>query len=171
MTAPEDGRPPGGNRLERACGALAQLALVAMLAVIGLELVLRNTLHWSWEGTDEVGAYLLVAVTFLSLATSYAHGGFHELVLVKDRLSPRSRAWLDVVMQVLCLACALALTWFLARTVYTTWTVDERSLTALRVPLWVPRLTMPLGTAALSVVLVLAILRRLRVALGREDRA
>jgi hypothetical protein len=40
------------------------------------------------------------------------------------------------------------------------WGSDERSLTALRVPLWLPRLTMPLGTAALCVALVLDIRHR-----------
>ena len=156
--------PADGNPLERACGALAKLALVAMLAIIGGELVLRNTLHYSWEGTDEFGSYLLVAVTFLSLATSLAHGGFHELLLVKSRMSPRGRAWLEAAMQAICLLCALALTGYYARTVYTTWLTDERSLTGLMVPLWIPRLAMPVGTAALCVTLVLNIVRSVRTA-------
>ncbi len=164
-------RPPDSNLLERACGVLAQIALVTMMVAIGAELVMRNLFHVSWEGTDEVGAYLLVAVTFLSLATSLAHGGFHELLLVKDRLSPRRRAWLDATMQSICLVCAAILTWYFCRTVYTTWDSDERSLTALMVPLWIPRLTMPLGTAALCVTLAFNIRRRLRVATGGEPAA
>lgn len=160
--------PPDGNPFERLCGALAKLALVAMVLAIGAELVMRNLLHTSWEGTDEMGAYLLVAVTFFSLATSQAHGGYHELLLVKDRLSPRARAWLDAAMQSICLACAAILAWYFGRTVWTTWNADERSVTSLMVPLWIPRLAMPIGAAALCVTLALSVRRALRRALGKE---
>ena len=59
-------------------------------------MLLRNVFHYSWEGTDEVGSYLVVAATFLSLATCQAYGGYHELQIVKMRLSPRTRAALNV---------------------------------------------------------------------------
>src|SRR3954464_5871438 len=54
--------------IEWICGTVAKLTLIAMMVIIGAEVVLRNMLHYSWEGTDEVGSYLVVAVTFLSLA-------------------------------------------------------------------------------------------------------
>jgi TRAP-type C4-dicarboxylate transport system permease small subunit len=156
------GVPPDGNLLERVCGGLAKLALVLMMLAMGAELVLRNAFGYSWQATDEVAGYLLVAVTFLSLATSQAHGGYHELLLVKNRLSPRARGWLEVAMQALCLVCAAVLTWYFVRLVIGSWNAEERSMASLRVPLWIPRLTMPLGTAALCVTLVLTIRRTLR---------
>lgn len=162
MSDPAALPPLDGNRLERACGVLAKLALVLMMLVMGAELVLRNAFGYSWEGTDEAAGYLLVAVTFLSLATSQAHGGYHELLLVKNRLSPRARSRLEVAMLAICLVCAAVLTWYFVRLVIGTWNSEERSMTSLRVPLWIPRLTMPLGTAALCVTLVLAIRRTLR---------
>ena len=170
MSDPVPSSPSAANPVERVCGALAKVALVAMLLVIGAELVMRNTLHDSWEGTDEFGSYLLVAVTFLSMATSLAHGGFHELLLVKGRLGPRPRACLEATLQAICLVCAAVLTWYFVRTVYTTWSADERSLTGLMVPLWIPRVAMPVGTAALCITLVLDIRRTLRAAWAPQAR-
>jgi TRAP-type transport system small permease protein len=162
------GVPADGNLPERVCGGLAKLALVLMMLVMGAELVLRNAFGYSWQATDETAGYLLVAVTFLSLATSQAHGGFHELLLVKNRLSPRARGWLEVAMQVICLACAAVLTWYFMRLVIGSWNSEERSMASLRMPLWIPRLAMPLGTAALCVTLVLTIRRTLRGIGARE---
>lgn len=162
MSDPSGLPPSDGNPLERVCGVLARIALVLMMLVMGAELVLRNAFGYSWEGTDEAAGYLLVAVTFLSLATSHAHGGYHELLLVKNRLSPKTRSRLEAAMLAICLVCAAVLTWYFARLVIGSWNSGERSMTSLRVPLWLPRLTMPLGTAALCVTLVLAIRRTLR---------
>ena len=161
MSTPEGSSAPiGANAFERLCGLLSKAALVAMMVLIAAELVLRNVFHVSWESSEEMSSYLLVALTFLSLATCQVYGGYHELLIVKERLSPRARLWLEVAMQALCLACAAVLTWYFMRMVIGDWKSDERSLTALRVPLWLPRLTMPLGTAALCVALVLDIRHR-----------
>ena len=161
MSTPEGSSAPiGANAFERLCGLLSKAALVAMMVLIAAELVLRNVFHVSWESSEEMSSYLLVALTFLSLATCQVYGGYHELLIVKERLSPRARLWLEIAMQALCLACAAVLTWYFMRMVIGDWKSDERSLTALRVPLWLPRLTMPLGTAALCVALVLDIRHR-----------
>ena len=171
MSAHEEGAGPiGANAFERLCGLLSRTALVAMLVLIGAELLMRNVLHVSWESSEEMSSYLLVALTFLSLATTQVNGGYHELLLVKQRLSPRARLWLEIAMQSLCLACTLVLTWYFTRMVIGDFRSDERSLTALRVPLWLPRLTMPIGTLALAITLALDIRHRYRRLAARDPR-
>lgn len=154
----------GEGPIERACGFLAKFTLVAMMVIIGAEVLLRNTIHYSWEGTDEVGSYLVVAVTFLSLATCQAYGGYHELQIVKMKLSPRARAALNVVLHLVCLIACLILLWQFSRLVMTSWRNDDASMTSLRMPLWIPQLTMPIGVAAMCLALVKSILADLRLA-------
>ena len=45
----------------------------------------------SLQITDEVGGYLLVALTFLSMSVAEAHGAFHRVEFVQMRLSPSAR--------------------------------------------------------------------------------
>jgi TRAP-type C4-dicarboxylate transport system permease small subunit len=150
--------------IEWICGTVAKLTLIAMMVIIGAEVVLRNTLHYSWEGTDEVGSYLVVAVTFLSLATCQAHGGYHELQIVKMKLSPRAHAALNVALHLVCLTACLILLWQFSRLVMTSWRNDDASMTSLRVPLWIPQLTMPIGIAAMSFALIKSIIADVRSA-------
>lgn len=150
--------------IERTCGFLAKLTLVAMMVIIGAEVLLRNTIHYSWEGTDEVGSYLVVAVTFLSLATCQAYGGYHELQILKMKLSPRARATLNVVLHVACLIACLILLWQFSRLVMTSWRNADASMTSLRMPLWIPQLTMPIGVFAMCLALTKSIIADLRSA-------
>jgi TRAP-type C4-dicarboxylate transport system permease small subunit len=164
LPASHDAAPIGEGIVERICGTLAKLTLVAMMVIIGAEVLLRNTVHYSWEGTDEVGSYLVVAVTFLSLATCQAYGGYHELQIVKTKLSPRIRAALNVALHLVCLIACLILLWQFSRLVMTSWRNDDASMTSLRVPLWIPQLTMPLGIGAMCLALIKFIIADLRFA-------
>ena len=161
---PEAGPPPIRlGLLEQACDFLAKLALVATVAIIGMEVALRNILNVSWQGTDEVSSYLVVAITFLSLATCQENRGYHELQIVKSRLSPRGRALLDTVLHVICLIAALILLWQFSRLVINSWSAGNVSSTDLRVPFWIPQLTMPLGMAAFCLALFKEIIQNVRM--------
>lgn len=149
--------------LERSVNFLAKLSLVAMMVIIGGEVVLRNTFHHSWPGTDEVSGYLVVAITFLSLAVCQAHKGYHELQVVKGRLSPRAVALLDVVLNLICLVAALILLWQFSRLVMRSWETQDLSSTALRTPYWIPQVTMPLGMAAFCIASVKEIALNIRL--------
>lgn len=160
--------PADEGVVSRVCGQLAKLTLIAMMVVIGAEVLLRNTVHYSWEGTDEVGSYLVVAATFLSLATCQAYGGYHELQIVKTRLSPRLRAALNVLLHAVCLIACLILLWQFSRLVMMSWRSGDASMTSLRVPLWIPQLSMPIGVAALSLALLKSLLGDLKAALSPD---
>ena len=54
--------------LENACEFLCACALLSMIAMIGTEVICRSFLGFSTQMADEIGGYLLVAITFLSLA-------------------------------------------------------------------------------------------------------
>jgi len=156
--------PVNEGFIEWICGLLAKITLVAMMVVIGGEVLARNVLHYSWEGTDEVGSYLVVAATFLSFATCQAYGGYHELQMVKMRFSPRMRAALNIVLYLVCIGATLILLWQYSRLVLTSWTNGDASSTSLRIPLWIPQLTMPVGIAALCLALAKSVLAELRMA-------
>jgi TRAP-type C4-dicarboxylate transport system permease small subunit len=163
--------PAGEGIVERTCGFLAKLTLVAMMAIIGAEVLLRNTIHYSWEGTDEVGSYLVVGATFLSLATCQAYGGYHELQIVKMKLSRRARAALNVVLFLVCLIASLILLWQYSRLVMTSWNNGDASMTSLRMPLWIPQLSMPIGIAALCLALTKSLVIELKAAMMPADPA
>ena len=163
---------PEETWLERLCQRLCELALVVSVVMIGAEVTARALFHFSFEVTDEIGGYLLVAISFLSLPVSQVHHGFHHVEFVQARLSPRGRAWSRLVFDLLCLLCTAILLWQLMRLEIGTWQSEDVAPTILGTPLWIPRLSMPLGAGVLVLTLLRTLLGDIRriAALSGEPR-
>jgi TRAP-type transport system small permease protein len=149
---------PRETWLEQICQRLCELALVASVVMIGAEVISRALFHFSFEVTDEVGGYLLVAVSFLSLPVSQVHHGFHHVEFVQARLSPRGRAWSRLIFDLTCLISVAILVWQLVRLEIGTWQSEDVAPTILATPLWIPRLTMALGSSVLMLTLLRTVL-------------
>src|ERR1700761_2330919 len=105
----------GAGLIDTICEAACSLFLLAMIAMIGAEAIARNVFGTSLQITDEVGGYLLVALTFLSMSVAEAYGGFHRVEFVQMRLSPRMRIVSQIVYEIISLAASALVTWQLIR--------------------------------------------------------
>ena len=74
---------------------------------------------------------------------------FHHVELVQSRLSPFGRAVSHVIFDVLSLAFCLLLFWQLVRFQITSFRFGDLAPTYLATPLWIPRVAMMIGAAAL----------------------
>ena len=74
--------------------------------MIGVDIVTRWGFNFSFEIADEVGGYMLVAMTFLSLSVSHINGAFHQVEFVQARLSTRwqriSSIFFELVALIFC---------------------------------------------------------------------
>src|SRR5215469_5630293 len=77
--------------VERICRVACVAALIVMLVVIGVDIVTRSLLNFSFEISDELGGYMLVIMTFVSLSVCQVNDSFHHVELVQARLSARGR--------------------------------------------------------------------------------
>jgi TRAP-type transport system small permease protein len=160
--------------VERLCKLVCVAALIVMLIVIGVDIITRSLLNFSFEISDELGGYMLVVITFFSLSVCQVNDSFHHVELVQARLSPRGRAISQVIFDLLSLVFCVLLLWQLFRFEVSSWRFDDKAPTYLATPLWAPRLVMVLGAAALcfSVLRTLAAdVRRLRIGGDVRHRA
>jgi TRAP-type transport system small permease protein len=175
-TAEHDGKQPRGVRslravpegpVERLCNFACMAALIVMLGVIGVDIVTRSVLNFSFEVSDEVGGYMLVVITFLSLPVCQVNDSFHHVAFVQSRLSALGRAISNVIFDLLSLAFCAALLWQLVRFELSSWRFDDHAPTYLATPLWLPRLAMVVGAAAL----LFAMVRTLMADIARLKRS
>ena len=175
MAQTEQGRThsrPSTHRLEegiveRICRLACVAALVVMLIVVGVDILTRSLLNFSFEISDELGGYLLVVICFVSLPVCVASDSFHRVELVQSRLSPFGRAVSHVIFDVLSLTFCGLLLWQLARFELSSFRFADRAPTYLATPLWIPQAAMLLGAAAVCFSLVRALaadVARLRAA-------
>ena len=86
----------------RSLAALGRVLAIAALAILTLlvaaEVLARSLFAVTLPFGEELGGYLLIAVTFLAAADSFASGGFMRVDLLFERLPPRTRRHLDRVL-------------------------------------------------------------------------
>jgi TRAP-type C4-dicarboxylate transport system permease small subunit len=122
-----------------------------MMVLVVVEIVCRTLFGVSLQLSDELGGYLLVTIAFLSLPVTQEAGAFHRVTFLHDRLPPRGRAALTMVLELMSLLFLLVVLWQLWRLEIGSWVRADQSDTLLAMPLWAPRLPMVLGIAALSI--------------------
>jgi TRAP-type transport system small permease protein len=144
--------------VEWTCKIVSEAALVVMLLLVAVDIVTRWLFNFSFEVSDEVGGYLLVVITFLSLPVCQVHGSFHQVELVQARLSPRARAFSQLIFVLLALAACVLLAWQFIRLELSSWRFGDVAPTYLATPLWLPRLPMALGMIALCLSLIRAVI-------------
>ncbi|MBC7438144.1 MAG: TRAP transporter small permease, partial [Bdellovibrionales bacterium] len=144
----------GPTLIEHASEAVSSIALVAMIILIGAEAIVRNVFSGSLQITSEIGGYLLVAVTFLSMSVAEAHGGFHRVELVQARMSQRARIKLQILFDGFSLAACLLIAWQLWRLARNSWNSGDVAPTPLQTPLWLPQIVMGIGMSFLCLALL-----------------
>ncbi|RZN11869.1 TRAP transporter small permease [Bradyrhizobium genosp. SA-3] len=152
----------GPGPVENASEALCAILLIAMIILIGAEAIARNVFATSLQITDEIGGYLLVATTFLSMSVAEAHGAFHRVELVQARLGQSARLASQIIFDLMSLVASAFITWQLTRLVMNSWRSEDVAPTPLQTPLWIPQAAMAIGMFLLCLALVRTILTKVR---------
>jgi TRAP-type C4-dicarboxylate transport system permease small subunit len=151
--------------VERACAIMCQAAIAVMLIVIGLDVFTRAVFNYSFEISDEMGGYMLVLITFVSLSVCQVDDAFHHVEFVQARLSPFGRTVSRLGFDLVSLGAGIVLRWQMARLELSSWQSGDTAPTYLATPLWLPRIVMLIGFLALCLSLLRTIslhARRLR---------
>jgi TRAP-type transport system small permease protein len=142
---------PAPSWMERGCMLICEIGIGVIAVVVLTEIVTRNLFHFSFEASEELGGYIIIAISFLSLPVCQVYRSYHHVQFVQQRLSPRLRAASHILFDVLSLGFCVLLVWQLTRFVLQTWRAEDVAPTLLATPLWIPQTLMPLGALAASV--------------------
>lgn len=165
--APSTARPDRGaldrlvGRLAHACGVLAAVAIVAILAIVCAETVLRQ-FKSSLLVTDEIAGYLNAAAIFLGLAWTLREGGFIRVEILYDRATGGLRQAIRWLIVLTAFAFTGVLLWVCARHVIYAYNRDTRAVSILDTPEWIPQSVMVLGLAVLLLQLLAWVIGRVR---------
>ena len=139
--------------IERISLWLSAVCLIGMAVLMLLEVVLRGALNSTTEHSDELVGYLLIGVSFLSLALCQSRGAFHRVEMVQMRLGPRGQAVSALIFDILSFAYIALTDWYFLQFVMSSYRREAMASTTLSTPLWIPESTMILGAALLLIAL------------------
>jgi C4-dicarboxylate transporter DctQ subunit len=152
-------------RLSWAAALVSGLAALIIAVSISVDVLLRYFFNAPLLFVDEVASFLLVLVIFGGLAYTFRTGGHVRVDLVTTHLPPAVRAWLRAGGLLLGIAFILLVSWTTLQSALTAYRYGRVS-TVMLYPLWLPMLLIPAGLLLMSAVMLGALRRQLRAALG-----
>lgn len=141
---------------------LASLSMVAALLAITLNIATRLVDGWSISGLDGYAGYSIAAAFFLALPSALLHGDHIRVTSVLDHVPQRVRTWLVTWALVVGLLISSYLAWFSCRLVWMSHLYHDVAPTGDATPMWIPQLSMALGTVGFALAFLHALVNQLR---------
>lgn len=143
---------PWLDRLYDACGAIAAMFLLTLLAVIVLQMAAR----WSGQqfpGSTDYAGYCMAATSFFALAYALNRGAHIRVSLLLTALGRWRRAgelWCFGIGS--ALACYFA--FYAIKAVRVSYQINDISQGQDATPLWIPQLVMAIGGTLFAIALI-----------------
>jgi TRAP-type C4-dicarboxylate transport system permease small subunit len=141
---------------------LACVSMMGALLAISLNIATRLVDGWSIAGLDGYAGYSIAAALFLALPSALLQGDHIRVTLLLQNVGPRVKVWLEYWALGVGLLIAIYLAWFSCRLVWLSHSYHDVAPTGDATPMWIPQLSMALGTVGFAVAFLHALINRLR---------
>lgn len=136
------------NKIEKIIfGSLAFLAVVIAFYGVIMRYLFKSAPDW----TDEMVVYAIIWAVFLSASTLAEERGHVAATLLIERFPINIRRYLAILNSFLALGFCLLVAIYGYKIVSAAYLRDERSLTILRFPLWIPYLSVAVGCSLIAI--------------------
>jgi TRAP-type C4-dicarboxylate transport system permease small subunit len=132
---------------------LAAVAMVGILVMVLLSIVGRQ-LNFNIPGTDAYAGYAMAAAGFLALAHTLKRNEHIRVTLILGRLTGRARHGLEMWALTAAVLLAGLFAVYSVRLSWVSWSIHDISTGNDATPLWIPQVTMALGTLVLLVAFI-----------------
>lgn len=132
---------------------LAALSMVGVLVMVLLSIAGRQ-LQFNLPGTDAYAGYAMASAGFLALAHTLKRNEHIRVTLVLGRLAGRARHALEMWALTAAVLLAGLFAFYAVRLAWVSWSIHDMSTSNDATPLWIPQVTMAIGTLVLLVAFV-----------------
>ncbi len=139
--------------LYEAAAWLAALAMIGVLLMVLLSIAGRQ-FHFHVPGTDAYAGYSMAAAGFLALAHTLKRNEHIRVTLLLGRLHGKARHGLEMWALSAGVLLAGLFAWFSVRLAWNSRAFNDISTGNDATPLWIPQITMALGTVVLLIALM-----------------
>ena len=141
------------NALYDGAAALAALCMVGLLVMVLLS-VLGRQMNFHLPGTDAYAGYMMAAAGFLALAHTLKKGEHIRVTLLLSAVSGGTKRALEIWARAAASALAVLSAWYSCRLSWQSYAFHDISTSNDATPLWLPQLSMAVGTVILAIAFV-----------------
>lgn len=172
--SPPESIPPATRSVARrtldflytASGALAAICLAAICALMLAQAFGREA-GILIRGTDDIVAWLTATCTFFALGHTFRAGELVRMGLVIDMLGSAARRRAELVALAVTALSVGYMAWAAVSFVCDSWKFEEVAQGLIKIPIWIPQLSLVLG----MLILLVAVLDELVAVLRHQKPA
>lgn len=138
------------DALYDSAAALAALFMIGLLGMVLLSIASRQ-LHFQVPGSDAYAGYLMAAAGFLALAHTLKRGEHIRVTLLLNVLSGRWKKGFEIWALGIATLLALLFAFYSCRLAWQSHEFHDISTGNDATPLWIPQLSMALGSIVLAI--------------------
>ena len=154
------------DRLYTSAGWLAAAFMIGTLVMVLIGIAGR-IFGFYVRGTDSYAGYCMAACGFLALAYTLRRNEHIRVTLILNHVPRSAHRALEIWGYVVAIFLAGALAWFSVRLAWQSHAFNDRSTGIDGTPLWIPQLSMAVGTVVLVIAFVDGLIGSLR---GQRER-
>lgn len=128
-----------------AAGFMILLLVMVLLSILGRQF------GFHVRGTDAYAGYMMAGAGFFALAHTLKRGEHIRVTLLLQALKPKARRAFEIFSLASAVLLSGLLAWFSARLAWQSYTIHDISTGNDATPLWIPQLTMAIGTLILLI--------------------
>ena len=133
------------DSLYQASGVAAAISLAGICVQMLAQAFAREA-GYLLRGADDISAWLCAASAFLALGHTFRSGELIRVGLWVEVLGAAARRRAEVVALATAALCTGYMTWAVARFVFESWKFHEVAQGLIKIPIWIPQLSVVLGT-------------------------
>lgn len=141
--------------------ALAALFMLLLLAMVLLS-ILGRQLHFNLAGVDAYAGYMMAGVGFLALAHTLKHGEHIRVTLLTTALHGAARRAFEIWALLAASTLAALAAFYSCKLAWQSYAFHDISTSNDATPLWLPQLTMAIGSVVFAIAFVDELVLELR---------
>ena len=155
------------EKVETALISMSGLTVLLAMVLVVFDAVVRK-LAFSVPGLYETSELFMVGIVFLGAGYVMARGRHIRVDLFVDRLNPRWRRYVEIVVLAMVVIAFTLVLWRSGDAAYTAWHIGEARSGLIKYPVWPAKVLVPIGISVLWLRLVVDLVRA--VVRGEEER-
>ncbi len=150
---------------------LSSMFMLAVIALIGVEIILRSLFNTSTLIADEYSGYFMVSIVMFGLAYTLRTEGHIRITLLTGRLKGKAYYFVDTFASFIALALTAYCFYFALKMVLETHALGMRADSIAETPLYIPQIAVPMGLGLLGIELFGRIVTNLIKLTGGKENA
>ncbi|WP_048708308.1 TRAP transporter small permease subunit [Microvirga massiliensis] len=142
------------ENLSRLAALLCGYAYLGLCFLIGFEILARRFLHFSLQGVDEIGGYVLAITVAFGFGYALIQGSHTRIDILLMYLGERGRAICNFLALLGIAVFASFMAWRAWDTLRETLEFDSLASTPLQTPLWIPQTLWVAGLALFALIAI-----------------